>query len=121
MLIYTPYQPRQSLYKNLSIPLTSPFLSTSSRKNLQPLAMTHLDYNPFTTSGIFLVITYPSPPKPETQAKPQNEPSSKKKDKEPLYQPPDPIIGASSKPLDMNMLAIDPDSPNPISSFSETS
>ena len=31
MSIYTPYQPRQSLYKDLSIPLTSPFLLTSPR------------------------------------------------------------------------------------------
>ena len=41
----------------------------------------------------------------------------KKKDKEPLYQPPDPTIGASSKLSYMNMLALDPDLPNPISSF----
>ena len=44
-------------------------------------------------------------------------PLPKQRDKEPLYHPSDPTIGASSKPLDMNMLAIDPDPPNPISSF----
>ena len=33
------------------------------------------------------------------------------------HQPPDPTIGASSKPPNMNMLAMDPDPPNPISSF----
>ena len=43
-----------------------------------------------------------------------------KKDKEPMYQPPDPTIGASSRPPYMNMLALDPDPPNPISSFFKT-
>ena len=43
-----------------------------------------------------------------------------KKDKEPLYQPLDPTVGASSKPLDMNMLAMDTNPPNPISSFLKT-
>ena len=95
MLVYTPYQLRQSLHKDLSIPLTFPFSSTFPRQNLQPLAMTHPDYNPFKQSGIFLAITYPTPFKLEPQARPQNEPSSKKKDKEPSYQPPDPTIGAS--------------------------
>ena len=33
------------------------------------------------------------------------------------HQPPDPTISASSKPPNMNMLAMDPDPPNPISSF----
>ena len=37
-----------------------------------------------------------------------------KNDKKPLYQPPDPTIGNSSRPPDMNMLAMDPDPPNPI-------
>ena len=40
-----------------------------------------------------------------------------KEDKEPVYQLPDPTIGASSRPQNMNMLTIDPDPPNPISSF----
>ena len=53
MFVYTPYQPQQSLYKDLSIPLTSPFSSTSPGQNLQPLAMTYPNYNPFKTSGIF--------------------------------------------------------------------
>jgi len=79
--------------------------------------MTHLDYNPFKSSGIFPTITCPAPLKLEPQARPHNEPSSKKKDKDPLYQPPDPTIGASSKPLDMNILAVDPDPRNSISSF----
>ena len=117
MLVYTPYQPRQSLYKGLSIPLTSPFSSTSPGQNLQPLAITHPDYNPFKPNGIFPAETYPAPLKLEPQTRPQSEPSSKKKDKEPLYQPLDPTIGASSKPPDMNMLVVDPDPPNPISSF----
>ena len=37
---HMPYQPRQSLYKDLFIPLTSPFSPTSPYQNLQPLAMT---------------------------------------------------------------------------------
>ena len=81
MFIYTPYQPQQSLYKDLSIPLTSPFSSTSPGQNLQPLAMTYPDYNPFKTSGIFPDITYTLPPKLEPQAKPQDEPSSNKRTK----------------------------------------
>ena len=43
-----------------------------------------------------------------------------KKDKEQVYQSPDPTVGASSRPPDMNMLAVDPDPPNPISSFLRT-
>ena len=43
-----------------------------------------------------------------------------KKDKEQVYQSPDPTIGASLRPLDMKMLAVDPDPPNPISSFLKT-
>ena len=117
MLVYTPYQPQQSLYKDLSIPLTSSFSSTSPSQNLQPLAMTHLDCNPFKPSGIFPCITYSTPLKLEPQARPQNEPSPKRKDKESLYQLPDPTIGASSKPQDMNTLVVDPDPLNPISSF----
>ena len=117
MLVYTPYQPRQSLYKDLSIPLTSSFSSTSPSQNLQPLAMTHPDRNPFKPSGIFPCITYSAPLKLKPQARPHNEPSHKKKDKESLYQLPDPTIVASSKPLDMNMLVVDPGPPNPISSF----
>ena len=120
MFVYTPYQPRQSLYKDLYIPLTSSFSSTSPRQNLQPLAMTHPDYNPFKTSGTLPAITYPFPHKPTSQARPQNEPSprkKKKKDKEPLYLPLDPTIGASSRTPNKNMLAVDPNPPNPISSF----
>ena len=117
MLVYEPYQPRQSLYKDLSIPLTSPFSSTSPSQNFQPLAMTHPDHNPFKPSGIFLGTTYSAPLKLEPQARPKNKPFPKKKDKEPLYQPPDPTIGAFSKPSDMSMLALDPDPQNQISSF----
>ena len=43
-----------------------------------------------------------------------------KKDKEPVYQLPNSTIGASSRPPDMNMLTVDPDPPNPISSFLRT-
>ena len=43
-----------------------------------------------------------------------------KKDKEPVYQLPDPTIGASSRLPDMNMLTVDPNPPNPISSFLKT-
>ena len=102
------------------MPLTSPFLSNPPSQYLQPLATIHPDYNPFKTSGILPAITYPLQPKPESQIQPQNKPSPSRKDKEPLYQPPDPTIGASSKPLDMNMLAINHDPPNPISSFLKT-
>ena len=49
-----------------------------------------------------------------SQSQSQNKPSL---DKYPLSQPLDPIVGASSKPPDMNMLIIDPDPLNPISSF----
>ena len=38
-----------------------------------------------------------------------------KKDKEPLYQPPNPTIDASLRPSDMNMLALNPNPLNPIS------
>jgi len=82
--------------------------------------MTHPDHNPFKPSGILPGMTHSAPPQLEPQAKPQNEPSSMKKDKEPLYQPPDPTIGASSKPPDMNMLTVDLNPPNPISSFLKT-
>ena len=43
-----------------------------------------------------------------------------KKDKEPVYQPLDPTIGASLKSPDMNMFALDLDPPNLISSFLKT-
>ena len=43
-----------------------------------------------------------------------------KKDKEQEYQFPDPTIGASSRPPNTNMLTVDPDPPNPISSFLKT-
>ena len=79
MFVYTSYQPRQSLYKDLYIPLTSPFSSNSPGQNLQPLAITYPDYNHFKTSGTLPAITYPFPPKPDSQARPQNEPSPRKK------------------------------------------
>ncbi|KAL4599363.1 hypothetical protein ACB092_11G121300 [Castanea dentata] len=120
MQVYMPYQPRQSLYKDLSIPLTSPFSPVSPYQNLQPLTMTHLTYNPFKPSGIFSSIISPTPLQLEPQTKPQNDPPLIKKDKESLYQPPDPTIGASSRPSDMNMLAINSNPPNPISSFLRT-
>ena len=63
MLAYTPFQPRQSLYKDMSIPLTS------LGQNLQRLAMIHPDHNPFKTSGIFSAIIYPSLLKPEFQTR----------------------------------------------------
>ena len=50
MHVQMPYQPRQLLYKDLTIPLTSPFSPTS--QNLQPLVMTHPSHNPFRPSGI---------------------------------------------------------------------
>ena len=115
-----PLQSRQSLYKDLSVPPTSPFSPTSSYQNLQPLVITHLDYNPFKPSGIFPAITYSTLPQPESQSKPQNESSPIKKDKEPLYQLLDPTIGAFSRPPDMNMLAMNLDPPNPISSLLRT-
>ena len=43
-----------------------------------------------------------------------------KKDKELVYQPLDPTIGASSRPLDMNILVVDPNPPNLILSFLKT-
>ncbi|KAK4583122.1 hypothetical protein RGQ29_026064 [Quercus rubra] len=71
-------------------------------------------------SGILLSIIWPVPSQPESQVKPQNDSPFMKKDKEPLYQLPDPTIGASSRPPDMNMLTVDLDLPNPISSFLKT-
>ena len=65
-------------------------------------------------------IIRPVPSQPESQAKLQNDSPFMKKDKEPIYQLPDPTIGASSRPPDMNMLTVDPDPPNPISSFLKT-
>ena len=79
--------------------------------------MTHSNYNPFKPSKIFPTITYPAPLKLEPRARSQNESSPTKKDKKPLYQPPIPTIGASSRTLNKNMLAVDPNPPNPISSF----
>ena len=98
----------------MSIPLTSPFLSNSTSQNFQPLTTIHPDHNPFKSSGIFPAITYPIQPKTETQSQSQNKPSL---DKYPLSQHSDPIVGASSKPPDMNTLTIDPNPPNSISSF----
>ena len=114
MFVYTPYQSRQTLYKDLSIPLSSPFLSNSTSQNFQPLTTIHPDHNLLKSNGIFPAITYPIQPKTETQSQSQNKPSP---DKYPLSQHSDPIVGASSKPPDMNMLTIDLDPPNPISSF----
>ena len=98
MHVQMPYQPRQLLYKDLAIPLTSPFSPTS--QNLQPLVMTHPSHNPFRPSGILLSIIRPVPSQPKSQAKPQNVSPFIKKDKEPVYQLPDPTIGASSRPPD---------------------
>ena len=58
MHVLKPYQPRQSLYKDISMPLTSPFSPTSPYQNLQPLVMTHPNHNPFKPSRIFPSITY---------------------------------------------------------------
>ena len=58
------YQPRQLLYKDLAIPLTSPFSPTS--QNLQPLVMTHTIHNPFKPSGILPSIIHPVPPQLES-------------------------------------------------------
>ena len=118
MHVHMPYQPRQVLYKDLAMPLTSPFSPTS--QNLQPLVMTHPNHNPFRPSGILPSITHPVPPQLESQANPQNDSLPMKKDKEQVYQFPNPTIGASLRPLDMNMLTVDPDPPNPILSFLKT-
>ena len=118
--VHMPFQPRQSLYKDLSIPVTSPFSPISPYQNLQQLAITHPEYNLFKPNGIFPAIKYSTPPQPKPQTRPQNEPSPIKKDKGPLHQPQNPTVGASSRPPDMNMLAVDPDPPNPISSFLKT-
>ena len=118
MHVQMSYQPRQLLYKDLAIPLTSPFSPTS--QNLQPLVMTHPSHNPFRPSGILPSIIRPVPSQPELQVKPQNDSPFMKKDKEPVYQLPDPTIGASSRPPDINMLTVDLDPPNPISSFLKT-
>ena len=98
----------------MSIPLTSPLLSNSTSQNFQPLTTIHHNHNPFKSNGIFLAITYPIQPKTETQSQSQNKPSP---NKYLLSQPSDPIVGASSKPPDINMLTIDLDPPKPISSF----
>ena len=100
------------------MPLTSSFSPTS--QNLQPLVMTHPNHNPFRPSGILPSITHPVPPQLEPQANPQNDSLPMKKDKELVYQFPDPTIGASSRPPDMNMLTVDPDPPNQILSFLKT-
>ena len=71
--------------------------------------MTHPNHNPFRPSGIFPSITHPVPPQPELQASFRNDTPPMKKDKEQVYQSLDPTIGASSRPPDMNMLAVDPD------------
>ena len=85
--VHMSFQPRQSLYKDLSIPVTSPFSPISPYQNLQQLAITHPDYNLFKPNGIFPTITYSTPPQPKPQTRPQNEPSPIKKDKGPLHQP----------------------------------
>ena len=68
MHVQMPYQPRQLLYKDLTIPLTSPFSPTS--QNLQPLVMTHPSHNPFRPSGILPSIIRPAPSQPKSQVKP---------------------------------------------------
>ena len=60
MHVQMPCQPRQLLYKDLAMPLTSPFSPTS--QNLQPLVMTHPNHNPFKPSGILPSIINPFPP-----------------------------------------------------------
>ena len=107
MHVQIPYQPRQLFYKDLTIPLTSPFSPTS--QNLQPLVMTHPSHNPFRPSGILSSIIRPAPSQPKSQVKPQNDSPFTKKDKEPVYQLLDPTVGASSRPPEMNMLTVDPD------------
>ena len=62
--VHMPFQPRQSLNKDLSIPSTSPFSPISPYQNLQSLTITHLDHNSFKPSGIFPAITYSIPPEP---------------------------------------------------------
>ena len=118
MHVQMPYQPWQLLYKDLAMPLTSLFSPTS--QNLQPLVMTHPNHNPFRPCGILPSIIHLVPPQPESQVKPQNDSPSMKKDKELVYQLLEPTIGASSRPPDMNTLAVDPDPLNPISSFLKT-
>ena len=105
MHVQMPYQPQQLLYKDLAIPLTPSFSPTS--QNLQPYFMTHPSHNPFRPSGILPSIIRPVPSQPKSQVKPQNDPPFMKKDKEPVYQLPNPTIGASSRPPDMNMLTVD--------------
>ena len=61
---HMPFQPRQSLNKDLSIPSTSPFSPISPYQNLQSLTITHLDHNSFKPSGVFPAITYSIPPEP---------------------------------------------------------
>ena len=78
MFIYTPHQSRQSLYKDLSLPLTSLFLSNSTSQNFQPLTTIHPNHNPIKSSGISPAITYPVQPKIETQSQLQNKPSPNK-------------------------------------------
>ena len=82
--------------------------------------MIHPSHNLFRPSGILPSIIWPVPSQPESQVKPRNDPPFMKKDKEPVYQLPNPTIGASSRPPDMNMLTVDPDPPNPILSFLKT-
>ena len=76
------------------MPLTSPFSPTC--QNLQPLVITHPNHNLFRPSGILPSIIHAVPAQPESQVKSQNDSPSMKKDKEPVYQLPDPTIGASS-------------------------
>ena len=74
MFVYTTHQPRQSLYKDLSVLIASPFLLNSLGQNLWPLTIIHPTYNPLKTSEILLNITYPQQLKPESQNHPQNKP-----------------------------------------------
>ena len=75
VFVYTLHQSRQSLYKDLSIPLTSPFLSNSTNQNFQPLTAIHPNHNPLKSSGILLAITYPLQSKIVSQSQSQNKPS----------------------------------------------
>ena len=57
---------------------------------MKSLVMTHPSHNPFRPSGILPSIIRPVPSQPESQVKPQNDSPFMKKDKEPVYQLPDP-------------------------------
>ena len=69
MHVQMPYQPRQLLYKDLAMPLTSLFSPTS--QNLQPLVMTHPNHNPFRPSVILSSIIHPVPPQQNHKLNPK--------------------------------------------------